>query len=113
MASKIGTILSMIFVIFLFLFASDMMCLQFLYSDLDSKALSVSYLIAKNQKIDSSFISSIEQKYDIKFSYSGPAVPKYGEIVDFKISKTFDPIIISTTEMTVDVKRTAIIGFYD
>lgn len=112
MASKIGTILSMIFVLLLFLFASDFMCLQYLYSDLDSKALSVSYQIAQNQIIDSAFIKNIEKTYNVIFTYSGPSNPSYGEIVDFKISKSFKPIILSTSEMMVNVNRTAVIGYY-
>ena len=112
MASKIGTILSMIFVLMLFLFASDFMCLQYIYSDLDSKALTISYQIAQNQVIDSSFIKNIENNYNVIFTYSGPSNPSYGEIVDFKISKSFKPIILSSNKMMINVNRTAVVGYY-
>ena len=43
MSSKIGTILSMLFVVLFFLFGTDLLCLQYTYSELDSKGISIAY----------------------------------------------------------------------
>ena len=40
MSYKVSFILSMIFVAFFMLFGGDMICLQYVYSDLDAKSVS-------------------------------------------------------------------------
>ena len=57
----------MIFVALFFMFAGDMICLQFIYSDLDAKSVTISYLISENGVIDNAFIERIESKYEIYF----------------------------------------------
>lgn len=112
MGSKIATILSLIFVVTLFLFASDMMCLQYLYSDLDSTAVTIGYLISKQKLIDDNFVERISDDYKVIFKYTGPEVLKYGEVVQFQVSKEFNPVIISGSTMMVDVVRTTVVGYY-
>ena len=65
MSSKIGTILSMLFVVMFFLFGTDLLCLQYCYSSLDSKGITISYYISKNGRIDNDFISYLSNKYGI------------------------------------------------
>jgi len=113
MASKIATILSLMFVVIFFLFASDMMCMQYLYSDLDSKAISIGYLIAQRRIINNEFKNYVESRYEIVFTYDGPEAPNYGSLVEYKVSKTFSPIIISSTDMEINVKRSTVVGYYD
>ena len=45
MSSKLGLILSMMFVIMFFLFGVDLICIQYVYSDLDAKSISISSVI--------------------------------------------------------------------
>lgn len=113
MASKIGTILSLMFVVIFFLFASDMMTMQYLYSDLDSTALTIGYQIAKRRIINNQFKEYVESNYNISFTYSGPESPEYGSIVEYQVSKTFKPVIISTSEMIINVNRSTVVGYYD
>ena len=63
MSYKISFILSMVFVAMYFMFAGDMISLQFIYSDLDAKSVTISYLISENGTIDKPFVKRIEQKY--------------------------------------------------
>lgn len=112
MASKIASILSLSFVVLFFLFASDLMCLQYLYSSLDSTAVTIGYLMAKNKVIDDYFKTQVETNYQIEFIYDGPIKPAYGEVVDYKITKIFKPIIISATPMNINVRRSTVIGYY-
>ena len=81
-------------------------------SDLDSTAITIGYLMAQNKVIDSSFKNDIENQFNVSLIYEGPVYPSYGQIVDFKISKSFDPIIISNEEMIINVKRSTVIGYY-
>ena len=112
MSSKIGTILSLIFVSIFFLFGVDLMCLQFTLSNLDAKSVNISYAISQKGTIDETLITQIEEKYDVEFECLSNCNPIYGDIVDYKINSEYKPIVISKDVMKVSVKRYAVIGYY-
>ena len=112
MSYKIGFILSMVFVVMFFLFAGDLISLQFIYSDLDAKSVTISYLISEHGSLDNSFINSIEAKYGIDFVTADNYSPLFGDEVTYVIAKQYKPLIISQDEMTLSIKRTTVIGYY-
>ena len=112
MSSKIGTILSMLFVVMFFLFGTDLLSLQYLYSELDSNGISIAYQISKYSRIDSDFISYLANKYTVSISLDASQSMNYGDVVVFTISDKFDPLIIASKEMDVSISREAIIGYY-
>ena len=112
MSYKVGFILSMIFVVTFFLFAGDLVSLQFIYSDLDAKSVTISYLISSHGKLDSGFISDIEDRYGIDFVTADNYSPLFGDEVTYVIAKKYKPLIMSQDEMNVSIKRTTVIGYY-
>ena len=112
MSYKIGFILSMIFVAMFFLFAGDMISLQFIYSDLDAKSVTISYLISENGVIDDEFVEYIETKYNVDFVTADNYTPLFGDEVTYIIAETYKPLVMSKDEMTISVKRTTVIGYY-
>ena len=112
MSYKISFILSMVFVAMHFMFAGDMISLQFIYSDLDAKSVTISYLISENGTIDKPFVKRIEQKYDIYFVSIDNLHPLFGDEVTYVIAKDYRPLMMSKDVMTVSVKRTTVIGYY-
>lgn len=112
MSSKLGLILSMMFVIMFFLFGVDLICIQYVYSDLDAKSISISYLISQNGGLSSALIDDIENTYSVTFSCKGNCNPSFGDILTFEISTIYSPLIISNTNMDIRISRTAMIGFY-
>lgn len=102
----------MVFVALFFMFAGDMICLQFIYSDLDAKSVTISYLISENGTIDKRFIRRIEQKYKIYFVSIDNLNPLFGDEVTYVIAKDYQPLMMSKDTMTVSVKRTTVIGYY-
>ena len=113
MSYKISFILSMIFVCMFFLFSGDMISLQFIYSDLDAKSVTISYLISDHGMLDENFISYIEHKYDISFISADNYSPLFGEEVTYVIAKTYKPLVMSSEIMTVSIQRTTVIGYYN
>ena len=67
MSSKLGLILSMIFVVAFVLLGGDLMCLSSAYSYLDNAGISVSYSIAKTGRVDKEYLTALENKYQINF----------------------------------------------
>ena len=102
----------MVFVVMYFLFAGDMISLQFIYSDLDAKSVTISYLISENGTIDDNFVEYVENKYDVDFIYEGNTTPLFGDEVTYVIAKTYKPLMMSKDIMTVSVERTTVIGYY-
>ena len=111
MGSKFGTIISLIFVMMFIILGSDIMSIQFIYSDLDAKAVNISYLISKNG-VSNSMISSIEQHYQVSFLCLSNCNSEVGDVVEFQISKQYKPIVLSNEPLTLYVNRQAIIGYY-
>ncbi len=113
MSYKIGFILSMVFVITFFLFASDMVSIQFIYTDLDAKSVTISQLISKRGNIDNNFISYLEDKYQIDFVSADNYSPLFGDEVTYVIAKEYKPIIMGEKVMNIAISRTTVIGYYN
>lgn len=112
MSSKLGLILSMLFVVMFFLFGVDLICVQFLFSDLDAKSISISYLISQHGGLDSELVNQIEDTYKVDFKCLNNCYPSFGDIVDYQISTDYSPLIMSNEVMHITVYRSTAIGFY-
>ena len=112
MSSKIGTILSLIFVSMFFLLGVDLMCLQLTLSNLDAKSVNISYAISQKGTIDDELINNIDQRYNVEFECLSNCSPMYGDVVDYIITSEYNPLIISNQVMRISIKRYAVIGFY-
>ena len=111
MSSKIGLLLSMIFAAMFIAFAADLICIQFAYSNLDSKSVNISYLISNYGTIDEPLVNQIETTYNVDFMCLSNCNPKFGDTVNYQISSTYTPFIIKNTPMKIALKRSAIIGY--
>ena len=112
MSYKIGLILSMIFVALFFLFGTDLITLESVYSNLDAKANNISYIISRTGVIDDDFINYVESTFSVDFDCPKNLSPEFGEKIVYQISTTYRPFVISKEEMTISVKRMTIVGFY-
>ncbi len=114
MSSKIGTILSLIFVVFFMLLGADMMSIQYIYADLDAKGTTISYLISQHGTVDFLIVDTIESQYNVEFSCLSSSCDNVavGDVVTFQISTTYNPIIMSKSDITIAVQREAVIGYY-
>ncbi len=111
MSYKLGLLLSLIFLVVVFLFAGDMLCISAIRSDLDSIALTVSYRISMDGKVTDATRKWIDQcGATLKVPYQAPRI---GDIYTFELSRAYKPIIISSEAMTITVKRSTIVGYYE
>lgn len=112
MSYKISLLLSSIFIVLFFAFGVDLLTIQFVYTDLDAKSTSISYLISKRGTIDEDFITYIENDYHLDFTYLGEPNIAFGDVVTYTLTKTIDTIVVSKQPMEISVKRQAIIGYF-
>lgn len=113
MSSKIGTILSLIFVSIFFIFGIDLLTIQVAYANLDSKAISISYLISKRGTLNDGLIDYIETTYNVEFICLSNCSPLFGDTVDYQLITYVDPIVLSESDMKIGINRQAIIGYYN
>ena len=112
MSSKLGVFLSSLFVIVAFLFSFDIINVQFLYADLDAKSVNITYLISRAPKLDRFFWQDISERYDVIISCNKNGATTFGEEIDYEVSKSFRPLIMSKENIDVSIKRTAIVGYF-
>jgi hypothetical protein len=111
MSSKLGLVLSMIFVTMFFAFGLDLVCIQFIYNDLDAKSIAISYKISEYGTINQSFVKNIEQTFKVDFYCTGNCSPIFGDTVTYVIAKEYKPLIIKKESMTISIERNAVIGY--
>lgn len=111
MSSKLGLVLSMIFVTMFFAFGLDLICIQFIYNDLDAKSIAISYKISQYGTVNESIKQNIEETFKVEFTCTGNCSPLFGDTVTYVISKQYKPMIIKQESMTISIERNAVIGY--
>lgn len=112
MSSKIGLIISMLFVAIFFLFGIDLICLEFNYSDIDSKSINISYYFSKSGRIDEEFVNTLEEKYNVDIIINNDRVPEFGEEINYLLVRDYKPIVLSNDPISIRIRRSAIVGYY-
>lgn len=112
MSYKLGLILSMTFVLAFLFLGVDAIGIGNAYNTLDSISISIGYQIAKTARVDTPYLTSLEERYDVKFVQVSPAAPALGDVVDFVISCEYNPFVISKSVITIKASRTTVLGYY-
>lgn len=84
-----------------------------MHSELDALATTVGYSISQV-----GFVT--QEQYDYVASYPDTELvcllncqPRFGDTVTFAIRRNFDPLILSQELMTIQVKRSTVVGYYN
>ena len=75
MGSKIGFILSLLFVVQLFVLAGDIMAIQMIYTNLDAVSVSAGYIISQKGTITEEVINLVQEEAGASIEQVGDAVP--------------------------------------
>jgi len=111
MASKLGTILSLLFVSLTLAILGDLGAIQIIHSDLDALALTVGYQISSNGLITESLKGFVNKdgKTTLVSLTQGPVA--LGGTIEFALSRVYHPLIVRKEDMAITVKRSAVIGY--
>ena len=112
MSYKLGLLLSMVMIVCFFLLGGDMLCLSSAFANLDSASVTIGYSIAKSGRVDDDFLDALEDKYKVTFLSVSPINPIKGDIVDFVVSRKYNPLIMSSSPITIKSSRSTVIGYY-
>ena len=113
MAYKIGFILSLIFVVQLFVLMGDIMAIQMIYTNLDAVSVTAGYLISQNGKITTEVVELVKSEAGANIESLNDDPPMLGGLFTFKISKQYDPLIMQEGMMDISIQRSVVIGYYN
>ena len=113
MASKIGVMLSLIFFFYAFLFASDFVMIQLIYTSLDALSTTVSYRISKSGEINDELAQFVKEEIngDIK-PVGASSSYEEGSMLGYYLIKEYKPIAYDSEPLTIKIKRYAVINMY-
>ena len=112
MGSKMGFILSLIFIAQLFVMIGDLMSIQFIYTNLDALSLTVGQYISTKGEISEEIIRLVENEANAHIEPVGEEAPLFGSLYEYKIYTTYKPYIIQKDEMEISIIRSVVIGYY-
>lgn len=113
MGSKFGLILSLGFIFLAFLFASDLINIQLLYTRLDAFSQIASYQISKNGEITSQLMEYTKSEINSEIKAAN-VVSSYteGSIFEYYLIKEYKPIAFKSDPMSLKITRYAVINLY-
>ena len=112
MSSKIGLLISLSFFILFFLLSIDVICIQYHYSDLDARSVSIGYDIAHLSVLNEGNIEELEGKHHVNIENISNRNPEFGDVIYYTISRSYHPLIVSNEEMVIKIERSIVIGYY-
>ncbi|MFA6755651.1 MAG: hypothetical protein WCR97_04005 [Bacilli bacterium] len=113
MSNKLGAIFSILLIFIAFVIGVDLVIMQLNYTNLDALSTSISYKIANTGYLNEETILEYQNTYKITLTPINDVEDNQeGTVYPYKISKTYQPIAISITEIEISIVRYAIINFY-
>lgn len=112
MAYKIGLLLSMIFLAYLFVFAGDIMSVQVIYTNLDAVSVVAGNMISSRGKIDDEIINLVYEQTGASIEAIGDETPLFGSVYEYKITREFESWIMSNDPIVISVTRSVVIGYF-
>ncbi len=111
MGSKMGLILSIGIIFFIFLFGADLVMLQLNYVDLDSHSAYISYLISKNPGINEELIKYCESK-NILITDQSESDGSYqkGDLITYTLEREYTPLVMGNQSIEISITRYAVIS---
>lgn len=114
MSYKFGLLLSMFFLIQVFLYSGDLACVQSIHSQLDAIALTASYQISIQGEINEAIEELVYREAGAKIYYvdEEQSHKSYGESISFYVSRDYLPFVLSDKAIAITVRRTAVICYF-
>lgn len=113
MASKVGFILSLLFVIELFVLAGDVFTAQIIYTNLDAISVTAGEIISSKGEISNELKTYVREQTGGEISAVSNEAPMFGSVYTFKITKEFSPMNRFTSKTEIAVVRSVVIGYYN
>lgn|SRR5574344_1453857 len=111
MGYKLGLILSLVFIVQIFIFCTDIIAVQYMYSSLDALSLEVGKLITYKGRLTDDIRVYAQGKMDCEVMCVSACNPSAGDILTYTLTCQYTPIVMSKTPWNIKITRGALIGF--
>lgn len=111
MAYKLGFILSLIFIVPLFIIGADMISIQIVYTNMDAVSVTAGQAISKYGEITNDVILLVENQAHAHIEALTSEAPSFGSLYEYRIYTEYNPYIISTEPMEISIVRSVVIGY--
>ena len=112
MGSKVGLILSLLFVVQLFVLASDIMGIQMIYTNLDAVSVTAGYLISQKGMITQEVVDLVFEEAGASIEQIGDTTPMLGAVYQYRIFKPYQSLLLKDQLTEIAVSRSVVIGYY-
>ncbi|MBE6135214.1 MAG: hypothetical protein E7179_04315 [Erysipelotrichaceae bacterium] len=112
MAYKLGLLLSIAFMMAVILLVGDMALLSGVRGELDALSLTVSYRIAYEGRL-SEGTKGLVSSYGAEIELETKGALRIGDVATFSVYKTYTPFVLGKGPMTITVRRSTVVGYYD
>jgi hypothetical protein len=109
---KTAFVLTLTFVVQILILCGDILGLQMVHSHLDAIGQTTSFRIAQTGRIDAAIEDWLLEQ-DIRLTCLSNCTPRFGDTLEFRLDKSYDPLIIAADTLTLSVVRSAVIGYYN
>lgn len=82
-------------------------------TSLDAVAVTASYQISMSSKITPEIVAYVKKEANATIEKVGTEAVAFGEPLVFKVYRDYDPLIISSSVMTISITRSAVIGYFN
>ncbi len=113
MSYKIAFILSMVFIVQLFVFATDLISVQIIHSNLDAVSVTAGNIISSKGSINDDVIALVKNEAGATIEAVSEETPLFGAVFEYKISKSYQPVFLASKPMEISVVRSVVIGYYN
>ena len=114
MSNKFSLMISIFFIFIAFVFGTDLVVIQNIYSTLDSYSLVANNLISKNGYISEDLKTKFIETYKVNIypvsENNDDKSYKEGFIYGYYLEKDYKPIVLTNKQMKIKVKRFTLIG---
>ena len=111
MGYKLGFLLSLIFVVNLFILAGDFTSIQIIYTNLDAVSVTAGQAISKYGEITDSVIRLVENEANAHIEALTSETSSFGSIYEYRIYTSYKPYVISNEPMEISITRSVVIGY--
>ncbi|MCF0112942.1 MAG: hypothetical protein HUJ60_03095 [Bacilli bacterium] len=113
MSSKLGLLLSFVFVIYMMMFGADLAMIGSVSNYVDGVAMTVSQRLAYDGAFTKSTAEYIERSGCKFWAVTGSEYSlRVGDTFVFGVGKPYTPMFMTKSEMLISATRSCVIGFY-
>lgn len=113
MSYKLGFILSLFFIVELFLLACDLFTCQMVYTNLDAASVVAGNVISSKGGITEEVVKYIEDTTGGYIVGLTEEAPRFGDIYEFKVAKEVNTFTVFGQAREIAVVRGVVIGYYN